>query len=86
MNRIDAQRDHRDPRLLGELGLRHRGEVEADEGDDRPGDDRRQEELDSAVADPVDDQADEEQGDAAQRIPPSAAGMPPWALAARPAR
>jgi hypothetical protein len=58
------QRDHRDPGLLGELVLGDRGEVEADQRDDRARHHRRQEELDHAVAGAVDDQADDDQHEA----------------------
>ena len=57
------------PACCGELVARDRREVEPDQRHDRARHHRRQEELDHAVAEPVDDQADQEQADARDQDP-----------------
>ena len=55
----------RDPLVLRPVdGGDHRREVEADQHDDRAGDDRRQHRVDQARADEVDEHADQRQDDA----------------------
>ena len=76
------QRDQRDARLLRELVLGDGREVEADQRHDRAGHDRRQQELDHAVAGAVDDQADEEQRDAGGQDAAERGRQPPSDFAA----
>ena len=71
-----GEREQREPRLLGELVLGDGREVEADQRDDRAGDDRRQQELDDAVAGAVDQQRRSARSTMpAATIPPSAAAI-----------